>query len=52
MNSYEKKQNNLLDDFSMTESYKNLFSLKDYDTTLSIMEGFRSLGFLMVIFGH
>lgn len=49
---YERKKQNVLSDFSICESYKNLFSFKEYDSNLSIMEGFRSLGFLMVIFGH
>ncbi|CAD8113245.1 unnamed protein product [Paramecium sonneborni] len=39
-------------DYSLLESYHSLFSFRDYDNNLSIMEGFRSIGFLMVIFGH
>ncbi|CAD8083139.1 unnamed protein product [Paramecium primaurelia] len=39
-------------DYSIQASYNTLFTFKDHDTNLSIMEGYRSIGFLMVIFGH
>ncbi|CAK83761.1 unnamed protein product (macronuclear) [Paramecium tetraurelia] len=48
----EETKKSFFIDYSIKESYNTLFSFKEHDTNLSIMEGFRSLGFLMVIFGH
>ena len=42
----------VLEELSINESYKTFTNFKIIDPNLAIMDGIRSLAFLMVIFGH
>ncbi|KAM3134927.1 hypothetical protein pb186bvf_012927 [Paramecium bursaria] len=53
----EKQQNkqiqlSIIEELSINESYKTFTNFKIIDPNLAIMDGIRSLAFMMVIFGH